>query len=223
VTATDPAVAGTLAFAASAGLATFFAPCAFPLLPGYVGYYASESDGEGNAAMLPAAAAAATGAFLALAGVAALVLALGRPVTAALPALEPAVGVGLVAFGLATLFDRGPELRVPLPRRPTSVPGFGVFGAVYAVAAAGCVVPLLFGVLTQAVAFPLAAGAVVLAVYVLGVALPLVGVTLLAGVGVDAWRDAGAYGRRIRQAAAGVMILAGAGQVYLAVFELGVV
>lgn len=31
------AVVGALAFATSAGVATFFAACAFPLLPGYVG------------------------------------------------------------------------------------------------------------------------------------------------------------------------------------------
>ena len=42
-------LAGALAFAASAGLATFFAPCAFPLLPGYVGYYLHESDADSRA------------------------------------------------------------------------------------------------------------------------------------------------------------------------------
>jgi len=216
----EPAVVGALAFAASAGVATFFAPCAFPLLPGYVGYYLSENDG--NTGMLAPAGAAAGGALGALAVVALLVLAVGQPVKTALPVLEPIIGVGLIAFGIATLINRGPELRVPLPERPASVTGFGVFGAVYAVAAAGCVVPLLFGVVTQALALPAHSSALVLAVYALGVTLPLFGVTLLAGVGIDSWRSLGTYSRRVQQVAAVVMIVAGGGQIYLAVFELGV-
>lgn len=38
-----------VAFAFSAGLGTFFAPCAYPLLPGYVSYYLGETvGGEGS-------------------------------------------------------------------------------------------------------------------------------------------------------------------------------
>lgn len=216
----ETAVGGAVAFAASAGVATFFAPCAFPLLPGYIGYYLSENDRD--AGMLVPAAAAAGGALGALTVVALLVLAVGRPVKTALPVLEPVVGLGLVGFGVTTLLERGPDVRVPLPERPASVTGFGVFGAVYAIAAAGCVVPLLFGVVTQELALPVHSSVLVLAVYALGVTLPLVGVTLLAGVGIDSWRSLGQYSRRVQQVAAVVMILAGAGQIYLAVFELGV-
>jgi cytochrome c-type biogenesis protein len=97
-----------------------------------------------------------------------------------------------------------------------------VFGAVYAVAAAGCVVPLLFGVVTQALTFPIHSSILVLAVYAFGVTLPLAGVTLLAGVGIDSWRSLETYSGRIQQIAAVLMILAGAGQIYLAVFELEV-
>ncbi|MFB6223520.1 MAG: cytochrome c biogenesis protein CcdA [Haloarcula sp.] len=215
------AVLGTLAFAASTGVATFFAPCAFPLLPGYIGYYLRESDGD--VGMLPPATAAAGGALAALTLVALLVLALGQPLKNALPVLEPIIGLGLIVFGVVMLLNHEPELRVPLPQRPASVTGFGVFGAVYAVAAAGCVVPLFFGVVTQALALPVHASVLVLTAYALGVAIPLVGVTLLAGVGIGIWRTFGKYLQRIHQIAAVVMILAGGGQIYLSVFELGVV
>ncbi len=214
------ATAGAFAFAASAGVATFFAPCAFPLLPGYVGYYLRESDGD--SALLPAAGAAAVGALGALAAVTALVLAVGRPVTTALPVFEPVVGVGLVGFGLLTLWGWWPELRVSLPARPTSVTGFAVFGAVYALAAAGCVVPLFVGVLTQALALSLAEAIVVLGVYAAGVTVPLVGVTLLVGVGVDVTGIVGTRTTQIRRLAAVVMILAGLGQLYLSVVTLDV-
>ncbi|MFC4247526.1 cytochrome C biogenesis protein, partial [Natribaculum luteum] len=42
----DASITPTLAFAFTAGLATFFSPCAYPLLPGYVGFYVSQTDGE---------------------------------------------------------------------------------------------------------------------------------------------------------------------------------
>lgn len=212
---------GALAFAATTGIATFFAPCAFPLLPGYVGYYLSES--EGNPSMVAAAVAAGLGAVGALAVIAAVAFAAAQPLRTALPVLEPLVGLGLVGFGLATLMDRGPSVHVALPERPASVRGFGVFGAVYAVAAAGCVVPLFLGVVAQALALSLVGGAAVLAVYALGVTLPLVGVTLLAGVGVAAWRSLGTYTGQIRTLAGAVMILAGLGQLVLSAVVLGVV
>lgn len=217
---TDASLAGAVAFAAGTGLATFFAPCAFPLLPGYVGYYVAESDSD--TAVVAAAVAAAIGAVAAIAAVAGLVLAVGQPFKAALPVLEPVIGLGLVVFGALVVAGRGPQLHVALPERPTSVLGFGAFGAVYAVAAAGCVVPLFVGVVAQALVLPAAGATAVLGVYAAGVAAPLVGVTLLAGAGVDAWRDLGAYAGWMETLAGVVMVLAGLGQLYLSVIQLNV-
>src|SRR6056297_3032485 len=180
--------AGALAFAASTGVTTFFAPCAFPLLPGYVGYYVDRSD---DSAGVVSAGAAAGGALVALGGVAALAFALGQTVTSVLPLFEPVVGVGLVVFGALTLTGRAPDLQVALPERPSSLAGFATFGAVYAVAAAGCVAPLFLGVVTQALTFPPARGLAVVGVYAGGVAAPLVGVTLLTSAGVETWREMG--------------------------------
>jgi cytochrome c-type biogenesis protein len=215
------AVGSALAFAVTAGVATFFAPCAFPLLPGYLGYYVHESDPESS--MLLPAGAAAVGTIGALGVVAAVVLAVGQPVKAALPTLEPLVGLGLVVVGIAFLAGRVPELRIALPERPSTVVGFGAFGATYALAGAGCVVPLFVGVLSQALAFDVATAAVVLGAYALSVATPLVGVTLLAGAGVDGWQGAGEHAGTLRTLAAIVMILAGIWQLYVAIFEFGAI
>lgn len=215
-------VFGAVAFAASAGLATFFAPCAFPLLSGYVGYYVQQNGGGTPGMGVWSAAAAAVGSLTSLGVVAALVLAFGRTLTSVLPLLEPVIGAGLILFGLLVLTDRAPTLSLSLPKRPESVAGFCVFGAVYALAAAGCVVPLFIGVLTQASTLPLVWGGVTAIVYVLTVTAPLVGVTLLAGVGVDSWRGLGRYVGYMEYSAAVVMIAAGVGQVYLSVFVLDV-
>lgn len=216
----DPGTVGVVGFAAGAGVTTFFAPCAFPLLPGYVGYYLRESDQR--VAAVPAAVTAAAGTLLALAVVGGLVLAIGRPLTRALPLFEPLVGLGLVALGVVTFRSGAPTLEIPLPRRPNTLVGFGVFGAVYGIAAAGCVVPLFLGVVTQALALEGTASGIALGAYALGVAAPLAGVTLLAGAGVEVWRSVGSYTGRIRQAAGAVMVVAGLGQLYLAVVVLDV-
>jgi cytochrome c-type biogenesis protein len=214
-------LAPTLAFAVGAGVATFFAPCAFPLLPGYVGYYLSEHDDPGVGGMVGPAAAAAVGAVGALAVVGAAAFLLGSAVTRYVPLFEPVAGAILVVAGLLVLTDNAPTLRLALPARPASAVGFLVFGAGYAVAAAGCVVPLFVGVVTQALTHPPAESAVVFAAYAGSVAVPLVGVTLLAGAGVDAWRSAGRHVGRLERLAGAVMVLAGVGQLVLSAFVLG--
>ena len=211
----------TLAFAVGAGVATFFAPCAFPLLPGYVGYYLSERGDPGVGGTVVPAVAAAVGAVTTLSVVGAAVLLLGRTVTDYVPLFEPVAGVALVAFGALVLTDNAPSVRVALPARPTSAAGFAVFGAGYAVAAAGCVVPLFLGVVTQALTYPPAGSAAVFAAYAGSVSAPLVGVTLLAGAGVDTWRSAGRYAGRVERVAGGIMVVAGVGQLVLSGFVLG--
>ncbi|MFC6769716.1 cytochrome C biogenesis protein, partial [Natrinema soli] len=42
----DATGTASIVFALSTGVATFFSPCAYPLLPGYVGFYVSQTDGE---------------------------------------------------------------------------------------------------------------------------------------------------------------------------------
>lgn len=210
--------AGVLAFALSAGLTTFFAPCAFPLLPGYVGYSLQQNGVPGVAA----AGAAAAGALATLAAVSGLAFVFGRALTGVLPAFEPLVGIGLVVFGVLVATDRAPAIRVPLSRRPNSVAGFGVFGAAYALAAAGCVVPLFLGVVGQAATLSLPAGAAVLGAYAAGVTAPLAGITLLTGAGVGAWRSAGRFSGYVKPVAGTVLVAAGLGQLYLSVAVLDV-
>lgn len=218
----DPAFAGTLAFAVSAGLATFFAPCAYPLLPGYVGYYLTQDDAA-LAGAFARGAAASVGALVVLGGFGLLLLSAGQRLVSNLAVVEPVIGALLVVLGLAFLVGRGPSLHVLLPERRASVAGFGLFGGVYAVAAAGCVVPVVLGVLSQAVMLPPAQALVVLAAYAGAVAFPLAGVTLLSAVGSDAFRGLNRHLGSIQRVAALVMIAAGFWQIALSLSYLGVV
>lgn len=218
----DAAFAGTLAFALSAGLATFFAPCAYPLLPGYVGYYLSREEADLGGAVLRGSAAT-VGALAVFAVVGGVLVALGTRFVSNLAFLEPVVGVGLVVLGLVVLAGRAPSVHLLLPQHRASVSGFVLFGGVYALAAAGCVIPIVFGVLTRALTLPVQEAAAVVAVYAAAVSLPLLGVTLLSAVGSDTLRGMSRHVGSVQRIAAVVMILAGVAQVGVSLSYLGVV
>ncbi|MDS0293057.1 cytochrome c biogenesis CcdA family protein [Halogeometricum luteum] len=214
--------AGTVAFAVSAGAATFLAPCAYPLLPGYVGYYVGREDADLRGAAVRGVAAAA-GALSALGAVAALLFAVGTAAVSRLVFLEPLAGAALVLFGVLLFFDRAPTLHLRLPARRASVGGFALFGAVYALAAAGCVVPVFVGVLTQSLTLPASQAAVALLAYVLAAAAPLAAVTVLGALGSDAVGGLSERIGSVRRVAGAVMALAGLWQVAVSARFLGLV
>ncbi len=173
-----------LPIAVGAGAATFFSPCAYALLPGYIGMYLSDGKGtlidDGLRGL-----AAAVGVLAVVAVTIGAVALVGEALQPWLVRIEPLTGVALVVFGLTLLGGSTWGWHLPLPDQRPGLVGFGVFGAVYAVAAVGCVAPLFFG-LTLGV---LGAGpmqvAVVLGTYGATIAALLLGVTVAIGVGYE--------------------------------------
>ncbi|WP_416839432.1 cytochrome c biogenesis CcdA family protein [Haloferax sp. DFSO52] len=218
----DPAFAGTVAFALSAGVATFFAPCAYPLLPGYVGYYLSREDADLSGAVTRGSVASLA-ALVVLAAVGGVLTLVSSRLASHLALLEPLVGGALVVFGLLMFSGRAPSLHVVLPEYRSSVTGFGIFGAVYGLAAAGCVVPIFLGVVAQSLALPTAQAAISLGVYAAAAALPLAIVTVLAALGGDRIRSLSGYVGSVQKVAAIVMIAAGLWQIGLSLSFLGYV
>ncbi|MCU4742754.1 cytochrome C biogenesis protein [Halobacteria archaeon AArc-m2/3/4] len=221
----DPELLASLSFAFTLGVATFFSPCAYPLLPGYVGFYVSQT--EGNEATLGGAISrglvAGVGVlvtFLVLIGVAFVV---GQGPLSRIELFEPIIGGLLVVFGVLVVADRAPSLTIPLPERRSSILGFGIFGAGYALAAAGCVAPLFVLVIGHAFSYSTVPAALVLATYVGGIVLLMIALTVASGMGIvaNAGRFA-AYSGTLKRLAGVVMIVAGLGQLYLAIFYLEV-
>ena len=209
-----------LSFALVAGVATFFSPCAYPLLPGYVGFYLNQADPDevslGRTGVRGLVAGiGALGTFGVLAGA---TVWFGRAAFANITYLESAVGGVLVVFGALVVTGNAPSLSIALPKRRTSVLGFGVFGAGYALAGAGCVSPIFLAVIARSLALPIETAALVLLTYAGVVSLLLISVTVATGMGL--LTRAGrltAYSGRLKQLAGAVMILAGLGQLYLAI------
>lgn len=229
----DAPLATTILFALTAGVATFFSPCAYPLLPGYVGFYASQTDSD--RATLGGAIGRGLIAGVGVLGTFALLLGaafwIGHETLSGVVLFEPLVGAVLVVFGVLVVFDRAPSLSIALPKRRSSVAGFGIFGAGYALAAAGCVAPLFIGVVGRALSMPPVRGAAVLGTYVGSITLLMVSLTVAAGMGLVAGSTGlgllgdnrlAAAGPILERVAGGLMIVAGLGQLYLAVFVLEV-
>ena len=221
----DAALVPTLAFALTAGVATFFSPCAFPLLPGYVGFYVSQTEGE-EATLSGSVGRGVVAGIGVLAVFSALLVAaywIGHATLSNIVYFEPIAGAVLVAFGALIVLGRAPSLSIALPKRRSSVLGFAVFGGGYALAAAGCVAPLFVGVVAQALSLPPVSAALVVGTYVGSIVLLMVSLTVATGMGLLAGAGRlAAHTQTLERLAGAVMILAGVGQLYLAIVVLDV-
>ena len=206
-------------FAVGAGTLTFFSPCVSALLPGYVSYYVATVDEE--ASPLAGAAvrglAATAGAVLSFGVLSVLSIVASASIERAIPIIEPLIGVALVVFGLLVFRKGSLSVSVPLPERQTTVLGFGVFGAAYAVAATACVLPLFLSVAVQSFSLSIAGTVLVLGAYTATFGVLMLAATVATAVGHDALLGRMASRAGLLTKAAGVVIvLAGLGQIFVA-------
>lgn len=218
-----------LGFAFSAGVATFFAPCAYPLLPGYVAFYVGDEAGVATVGgRLRRAAAvgglASLGFFLVYAALAGVVAAVGTEVLGDIALLELAVGGLLVVLGLtmAAGVITPSTLHVRLPKRERSKSGYLAFGVVYAVAAAGCTAPIFVAIAGVALSGGAVGAVLVFGAYASGMALLMILVTVLVATGRDrVISRLSGNSERIARAAGVLLVVAGVAQIYLYLFRFG--
>ena len=214
----DASLASAIGFAVYAGILTFFSPCAYALLPGYVGFYVSRTDGEASlGGSLVRGFVAGAGVLIVLGGILGLIFVIGGRMIDSLGYLEPIVGVVLIVLGVLIVLDRAPTLSIQLPERRTGVLGFGLFGAGFAAASAGCVAPVMLAVGSLGLGASTGGGLLIIGSYVGTVTILMIAVTVAAGTGLSAgsgWvmRHRG----RLEQLAGVLLILAGLGQLYVA-------
>lgn len=212
-------IAGIASLALGAAVATFFAPCAYALLPGYVGYYVAATDAETaplSGALLRGLAATA-GVFVTFGTLSVTAVIAGEALKRALPVVEPLVGIALIVVGLYVLYKGSLSLHVLLPERRASILGFGLFGAAYALAATACVLPLFLAIVLQSLTMPLAETVIVLGTYASTFAVLMFAITVTTAVGreVGASRLA-AHSVLLTRIAGAVIVLAGIGQLFIA-------
>jgi cytochrome c-type biogenesis protein len=224
-----PALAGV---AFSAGTATFFAPCAFPLLPGYVSYFLGDTassverrqsrDGLVGHVRWPLARAvlvsvvAGLGMATVYVGLTALAATLGAGALSEIAVLELVVGAVFVVAGSAMAAGwKVSRSLVQLPERRRTVGGFFAFGVLYATAAAGCTAPLFLAVVLKGVSSGPVAAVTVAGAYALGMCTVLLGVTGASALGGSSLATRlSAHTGRIYRLAGGLLALSGVAEIY---------
>ncbi|MFB6094860.1 MAG: cytochrome c biogenesis CcdA family protein [Halodesulfurarchaeum sp.] len=212
-----------VAAAFSMGIASFFAPCAFPLLPGYVGYYVGSVEAEVPfRGAVARGVAAGIGALAVIGGVAVLVATAGRMLVTQLRYVEPIIGLALLVLGALMVLDRVPSWHVSLPGRRTSILGFGLFGAGYALAASGCFAPVFVAVILEALTLSVVGGFLAVLAFATGMAGLLIAATVAIAIGHDLGGSTlPRYAERITPIAGVVVMIAGAYQLVEAARLLG--
>ena len=176
-------------FALVGGMISFTSPCCLPLLPGYVSYISGLPVSELGRAQARALTLRAALLFVAgftlvftVLGVAAGLL--GSLVVRELPLVMDIAGAGMIVLGLAMAgVLRIPwlyrERRFALHRLPTGPKAaFGV-GMAFAAGWTPCIGPVLATILATAAATRTAAwGALLLALFSVGLGLPFIGLAL---------------------------------------------
>lgn len=204
-----------LSLAVVAGIATFFSPCVYALLPAYLGYFAHDTaPTPTTTGAILRGGSAGLGAIAALVLLSGLGIVVGEPLRTIFPALEVGIGLVLVVFGLVLLGGRYPHVTVPVPRPGGSTPGFVAFGAGYAAAGVGCVAPVFFSVTIAAAGTTPTMGLLVIGAYASSFAAMLVAAALLAATGSElAIGKVGPLSGRLPQLTGVVIALAGIIQV----------
>jgi cytochrome c-type biogenesis protein len=143
-----------LAFAGLAGFASFFAPCAFPLLPGYVSYYMGVVEGSGKGGRSPFYLGAIGGlgivSFFSVIGLS--IGLLGAPIAPYLTKFKPFIALAIALLGVALIkgytlesdyLDRVRLRIVQGSAREGSPPKrIFLFGVAYGTASLGCTLPV---------------------------------------------------------------------------------
>ncbi|MXR50227.1 cytochrome C biogenesis protein [Halovenus sp. WSH3] len=218
-----------LGFAFSAGLATFFAPCAYPMLPGYVAFFLGDLDETNSLSTRlshagTAGGMAAIGFLFVYAVLAGTVAAVGSRLLGNLALLGLGVGglLVLVGGGMASGRIGTGVVHVRLPRRERSKSGFVIFGLVYAVAAAGCTAPLFVAITGVALTAGPVGAALTFLAYASGMSAVMIGLTALVALGYSgAVRRFSPDTELVTRIAGVLIVLAGVAQIYLYLFEFG--
>lgn len=207
------------AFAFGAGIATFFSPCVFALLPGYVGYYVASVESESTPLVgaTGRGVAASLGAIATFAVLSVIALAASELLESVLPVIEPLVGASLVLLGVLVFWKGTLSFTVLLPERRASVLGFGIFGAVYALAATACVLPFFLSVSLLSLELSIAGTALVFGAYAGSFALLMITATIATAMGQEALLQRFTpHAGTLTRVAGAVLVVAGLAQLYIA-------
>ncbi len=225
------------AMAAVFGAITFFSPCSFPLLPGYITYYIS-GDMQGNKRNpMKAGIFAALGlvAFFSIVGI--LVALFGALVSRYLVLLMPIVGGILFFLGFSIIlgYDSYIERFMDLIKSPfqklmnmirgdrqtdeNGIGGLFAYGFGYGAAASSCMAPVFLGVIVLGgIAGGFVGSLIVFLIYALSVGLMMVLITYFISIGSKSLEKVITNTEKIKKVSGFLLMAAGAFVVWYAIW-----
>ena len=222
-----------LALAFASGMVAAVNPCGFAMLPAYVSFFlGKEGDtvptrGESVARAIPVALAVSLG-FVVVFGFVGIAL---RPISSTVQEYAPwatiVIGIGLVAFGIATLAGRELTARVPKLNRGGRSQGLWsmfLYGISYAVASLSCTIGIFIANIVNAFSRTnFISGVSVLLAYAAGMGLIITALTVAIAFARDSvvrvLRSGMQHANRV---AAVLMVLMGAYVTWYGIFSLRV-
>jgi cytochrome c-type biogenesis protein len=201
-----------LAFAA--GVASFFSPCSFPMLPGYVGYYLGMENEEEKKTKkelvrkaIPMGIAAAVGVLFVYLFIGFLIMLIGAPILPFIPFFAPIVAIMVIILGIFMLTNMQYYFitnkinsiatsvisKIKIGNKnigdkinEKEVGGVFAYGMGYGLAAAGCTLPVFLIIIATSISTGgFFSGMLMFFVYGLGAAIFMVAVTLLVASSKD--------------------------------------
>ena len=205
----------------AAGVISFLSPCVLPLVPGYVSFVAGsslEDMRDGTASRLQAASLAATfvlGFSVVFVSLGASATLLGSLLLTYKYELGIVAGVVVVLFGLHmlgltpfSLMHSDTRFHLDLPGGRT-LSAF-LLGIAFAFGWTPCIGPVLGAILTLgASTADVTKGALLLAVYSIGLGMPFLLAAIFTGSLLKRLRSLGRAGRRLQQAGGGLLVVMG--------------
>ncbi len=210
-----------LATAFAAGVISFLSPCVLPLVPGYVSFVAGRSLEELRDREMPRlrvlslAAAFVLGFTLVFVALGASATAVGNLLLSWRYELGLIAGVVVILFGLHLLGVTpirwlNQEARLHLEASRGRMLSALLLGIAFAFGWTPCIGPVLGAILTLgASTADVATGALLLAVYSLGLGLPFLLAALFTGALLARLKALGRAGRNLQRAAGGLLIAMG--------------
>lgn len=178
-----------LSFAFSAGLISFFSPCAVSLLPAYVAHFMTRHVGENSSSKkklwksITFSTFGILGFFTIFGGFGLLLSIFGQVIKRFVPRIAIVTGILLILLGFFALINKGrfflrfPEIKIN--KKTEKVEAY-LFGAAYAVAALGCTFPIFIAVILQGFTqSTLFIGTFPLVAYILGISSLFLTVTTI--------------------------------------------
>lgn len=222
-----------LALAFASGLVAAVNPCGFAMLPAYVGFFlGKEGDrqpGKGESVLraIPVALTVSLG-FVVVFGIVGIVL---RPFSSTVQEHAPwatiVIGIGLVAFGVATLAGFDLTARMPKLNRGGQSTGLGsmfLYGVSYAIASLTCTIGIFIATIVNAFSrTDFISGVSVLLMYAAGMGLVITTITVAIALARDSVVRFLRTGMRHANRIAGVlMVVMGAYVAWYGVFSFRV-